>query len=137
MRVLQFAFGEQDSLHAPHRHEPNGVVYTGTHDNDTSRGWFAAADEGTRARVLTYLGTAPDEVPWALVRAAYTSVADLAIVPLQDLLGLGGEARMNTPARAAGNWAWRIRGDAVPADLPARLRALGEAAARRPPQPPG
>jgi len=135
MRVLQFAWGDADSLHAPHRHERDGVVYTGTHDNDTARGWIATAPDDARRRALAYLGCDAAEFPWAMVRAALTSPADLAVVPLQDLLGLGGEARLNTPGRDRGNWTWRVRAEQVPAGLPARLNELAAAAARRPPAP--
>jgi 4-alpha-glucanotransferase len=107
MKVLQFAFSEDDSEHLPHRHVPNAVVYTGTHDNDTARGWFAALSEEERRRALDYLGGDGSAIEWDMIRAAYESVANTAIVPLQDVFGLGSEARMNTPAVAGGNWAWR------------------------------
>jgi 4-alpha-glucanotransferase len=135
MRVLQFGFGSEDSDHSPHRHEPRSVVYTGTHDNDTTRGWFAHAGEDERRRVLTYLGATPETVGSAMLRAAYASVAELAIVPLQDVLELGGEARMNQPGQRNGNWSWRVRHTDVPEGLPARLHALAAATARLPPPP--
>ena len=135
MRVLQFGFAMEDSLHAPHRHEPDAVVYTGTHDNDTARGWFAGAGDDERRRALAYLGGTAETISGSMVRVAMTSVASLAIVPLQELLDLGGEARMNTPARPAGNWSWRARHEDVPADLPRRLRELVAATARLPPPP--
>ena len=131
-RVLQFGFDEPDSLHAPHRHTPDCVVYTGTHDNDTCRGWFEAAGQESRRRALAYLGAKEADLPWAMVRAALTSVAGIAIVPLQDLLGLGSEARMNVPGREHGNWTWRSPADALPQELARRIRALAEAAARVP-----
>ncbi|MGH7336139.1 MAG: 4-alpha-glucanotransferase [Myxococcota bacterium] len=136
MRVLQFGFSEDDSLHAPHRHPPDSVVYTGTHDNDTSRGWISSAPEEVKRRALAYLGATEDGFAPAMVRAALTSPAALAVVPLQDLLGLGTEARMNTPARESGNWTWRVKREQVSEDLPARLRALVLAASRTPPAPP-
>ena len=111
MRVLQFAFSEADSEHLPHRHVPDAVVYTGTHDNDTARGWYASLDDGPRRRVRDYLGSDGAEISWDLIRSAYTSVARTAIVPMQDVLGLGAAARMNTPARPAGNWEWRAPPD--------------------------
>ena len=124
MKVLQFAFSEDDSEHLPHRHVPNAVVYTGTHDNDTTRGWFAALPEDERRRALDYLGGDGTAIEWDMIRAACESVASTAIFPLQDVFGLGSEARMNTPAVAGGNWAWR----ADPADFTpervARLRRL-------------
>ncbi|HSM13395.1 MAG TPA: 4-alpha-glucanotransferase [Thermoanaerobaculia bacterium] len=134
MRVLQFGFQDEDSLHAPHRHAPDTVVYTGTHDNDTCRGWFDVADEAVRRRALTYLGASSETLPEAMVRAAFTSVAETAVVPLQDLLGLGSEARMNTPGRDAGNWTWRVDPAAVPPELPARLRELGRVSSREAPR---
>src|SRR5918997_655012 len=115
MRVLQFAFGgDPDDTHLPHNYARNTVVYTGTHDNDTTRGWFAArsderagGDEALgreRENALKYLGTDGREIHWDFIREAFKSVADTAVVPAQDLLGLGSDARMNTPASAEGNW---------------------------------
>jgi 4-alpha-glucanotransferase len=130
MCVLQFAFDATGSLHAPHRHPSDAVVYTGTHDNDTCRGWLATAPAEARRRALVYLGANEEGFPWAMVRAAMTSPARLAIAPLQDLLGLGAEARMNTPAREAGNWTWRVRPDQVPPELPGRIRELVEISGR-------
>lgn len=132
MRVLQFGFAADDSDHCPHRHERRSTVYTGTHDNDTTCGWFAKAGEDERRRVLAYLGGPPEAVPEAMVRAAYGSVAELAMLPLQDVLGLGSEARMNTPGRSSGNWCWRVRHSDVAADVPGRMRDLAAATARLP-----
>ena len=114
MRVLQFGFGTVDSDHSPHRHEPRAAVYTGTHDNDTTRGWFAGLGEDERQRVLTYLGATPETITAAMIRAAYGSVAELAILPLQDVLNLDGAARMNRPGQEGGNWCWRVRHQDVP-----------------------
>jgi 4-alpha-glucanotransferase len=136
MRVLQFGFADADSLHAPHRHSPDTVVYTGTHDNDTSRGWLAAAPDAARHRALLYLGGDEAGFAWAMVRAALTSPAELAVVPLQDFLALGSAARLNTPGRETGNWTWRVRAEQIPAGLAERIRDLAGAAARRPPAPP-
>jgi 4-alpha-glucanotransferase len=136
MRVLQFAFGETDSEHCPHRHEPRSAVYTGTHDNDTTRGWLQGAGEDERRRALTYLGGTAETITAAMIRAAYTSPAELAILPLQDVLNLDGSARMNSPGRQAGNWTWRVRHSDVPGDLPQRMRELAEAAARPGPRTP-
>jgi len=124
MKVLQFAFYEPDSEYLPHRHVPNSVVYTGTHDNDTARGWYAALKVEERERVRDYLGSDGSEIHWDLIRAAYASVARSAIVPLQDVLGLGSEARMNTPARPGGNWSWRAGADAFRREDAARLRRM-------------
>jgi 4-alpha-glucanotransferase len=124
MKVLQFAFGETDSEHLPHHYVPNLVVYTGTHDNDTSRSWFASLDEGAKARFRDYLGTSGEDAAWDLIRAAFASVADRAIAPMQDFLGLGAEGRMNVPGRVDANWDWRATVDAFSPDLAARLRRL-------------
>jgi 4-alpha-glucanotransferase len=130
MKVLQFAFSEDDSPHLPHRHVTNSAVYTGTHDNDTARGWFAALPPGERDRVRDYLGSDGGEIEWDLIRAAYTSVADRAIVPLQDVFSLGGEARMNHPGTAGGNWTWRARDEDFTAERAARLKRLTELTGR-------
>jgi len=135
MRVLQFGFDVEDSLHAPHRHPVDCVAYSGTHDNDTSRGWLATAADEPKRRALLYLGADETTFAWAMARATLTSPADLAILPIQDLLGLGAEARLNTPGRDASNWTWRLRADQVPDGLAQRVRELAGAAARRPPLP--
>lgn len=122
MRVLQFAFGGgPDNLYLPHNHRPNSVIYPGTHDNDTTRGWYAQADEKTRDHVRRYFRIHGGEIAWDFVRAAYASVSNLAIIPLQDLMSLGPEARFNTPGTSQGNWTWRYR--------PAQLRMLREQSA--------
>jgi 4-alpha-glucanotransferase len=113
MKVLMFAFGEDQPMHPylPHSYGENFVVYTGTHDNNTVRGWFETdASPEERKRLFRYLGweVPVEEVPWALIRLAMMSVARWVILPLQDVLGLGGEARMNMPSIAHGNWAWRL-----------------------------
>mgnify|MGYP006283774279 CR=1 FL=1 len=110
MKVLQFAFGgEADNPYLPHNYEPNAVVYTGTHDNNTTLGWFRELDPATRDHVCEYFGCAEDAVPAVLARAAFASVALLAVMPMQDVLGLGGDERMNTPGtHADGNWRWRF-----------------------------
>lgn len=124
MKVLQFAFSEVDGEYLPHRHERDCVVYTGTHDNDTARGWWKKLDGESKERVHDYLGTDGRDIHWALIRAAYTSVADRAIVPLQDAFGLGSEARMNTPGRPHGNWTWRATERAFTKELAAKLQRL-------------
>lgn len=130
MKVLQFAFSKPDDPFLPHNYEPNCVVYTGTHDNDTTRGWWAALNDTDRGRVLDYLGGDAFGIEWSLIRGAYASVAQRAIVPLQDVLGLGSEARMNTPAKSEGNWAWRARAEHLRPELQARLRRLAELSGR-------
>jgi 4-alpha-glucanotransferase len=125
MRVLQFAFAagpENDFL--PHRYTPHTVVYTGTHDNDTTRGWFEKATEHERVFACKYLGTDGREIHWDLIRLAFASVADQAIVPFQDVLGLGSEARMNYPGRVEGNWTWRFSWDQVRPEDALRLYEL-------------
>ncbi|KAJ9541057.1 hypothetical protein OSB04_027563 [Centaurea solstitialis] len=110
MAVLQFGFGSDSANpHLPHNHEQNQVVYTGTHDNDTIRGWWDVLPQEEKCNVLKYLSiSAEDDISWALIQAALSSVAQTAIIPMQDILGLGSSARMNTPATQSGNWSWRI-----------------------------
>jgi|HubBroStandDraft_1064217.scaffolds.fasta_scaffold01810_7 4-alpha-glucanotransferase len=118
MRVLQFGFdGEPGNVHVPYRHERDCVAYTGTHDNDTTLGWYQSLDRDTRQRVDFYLRLRPGAMPEALIRAALGSVAQLAVLPAQDLLELGSEARFNTPGTASGNWAWRLPPGALTAQL--------------------
>ena len=106
-RVLQFAFDDAASEHLPHNLEPDTFLYTGTHDNDTSAGWLGALEPALRQRVSDYTGSTDDDSPWPLIRLALTSVASDVVLPLQDVLGLGSEARMNLPSVPDGNWAWR------------------------------
>ena len=132
MAVLQFAFEEEDSPFLPHNLVPNSVVYTGTHDNDTTRGWWETLDEKGRARVRDYLGVDGRDIAWDLIRTAAASVAERAILPLQDVASLGSEARMNVPGRAAGNWAWRARLEDLSEASAARLRRLAALTGRLP-----
>ncbi len=133
MRVLQFAFsGDPDHLYLPHNYVPNTVVYTGTHDNDTTMGWFNAAGPAERTAVQRYLNSPAYEINWELIRLALLSVAHTAIFPLQDVLGLGSEARMNTPGRATGNWSWRYEPYALTDGIRERLRLLTEVYGRAP-----
>lgn len=109
MRVLQFAFeGDANNPHRPHNHGTDAVVYTGTHDNDTTLGWWQACSETTRTTAMAYMAAPSAPMPWPLIQAALNSVARLAIIPMQDLMGLGSEARMNTPGTTGGNWQWRL-----------------------------
>ncbi len=128
MKILQFGFGEDDSPHLPHRYDAHTVAYTGTHDNDTAEGWFAAADDVERARALAYLGEG--DVAWNMIRAVYTSVAETAIVPVQDILALDSRARMNTPGKERDNWSWRLPPAALTREQAERLRQLGVVAGR-------
>jgi len=120
MRVLLFAFGDDfpHGLYLPHNHIRRCVVYTGTHDTNTIRGWFEhEATPEAKERLLRYIGrrVSVDEIHWELIRLAMLSVAELVIIPLQDVLGLGKEARMNRPATAKGNWEWRVLDDQLTA----------------------
>jgi 4-alpha-glucanotransferase len=126
MKVLQFAFGDPGAhIYLPHNFAPNCVVYTGTHDNDTTLGWWqSGARQEERNDAQTYLGTLQGGVSWAFIRAAFASVARMAIVPLQDVLELGSEARMNTPSRIDGNWGWRFAAGALDRELAGKLAAL-------------
>lgn len=134
MSVLHFGFGELDSPHVPHRHNQHTVVYTGTHDNDTTRGWYATLDAESRNRVHEYLSCDGSDIAWDLIRAALESVARTAIIPIQDVLDLGSEARFNTPGVAGGNWAWKLR--QLPGEEEAmRLRRLTELSGRLGPSP--
>lgn len=109
MLVLQFAFdGEASNPYLPHNHTADNAVYTGTHDNDTTLAWFKSLDASRQAYIYEYLDHPREAMPWALMRAAFASVATIAIVPMQDVLGLGAGHRMNTPGTAYGNWRWRF-----------------------------
>jgi 4-alpha-glucanotransferase len=110
MAVLQFAFGgDADNAYLPHNYTPNCVAYSGTHDNDTSMGWYQSLDEATQDHIRRYLGISGDTIGWDLIRAAIESSALLAVFPLQDLMSLGTEARLNTPGASVGNWQWRYQ----------------------------
>ena len=134
MAVLQFGFGDPGAHgHLPHRFTPDKVVYTGTHDNDTIRGWWeSSATEEERRHVQAYLGCFDEGVHWAMIRAALSSVASLCVIPLQDVLGLGSEARMNIPSQQNGNWRWRFRAEMLRPELAEKLAALTEVTDRLP-----
>jgi 4-alpha-glucanotransferase len=125
MRVLQFAFDGSDNVHVPHHHVRNAVAYTGTHDNDTTVGWYRSLGKPERARVKAYLPgiTSDRDAARAVLRATWASVANLAIAPMQDVLGLDSRARMNTPGTMNGNWAWRLTPEAL---SPRALAELAE-----------
>jgi len=126
MRILQFAFGsDANNPYLPHNYERNTVVYTGTHDNDTTRGWYESLLDEAKKDIENYLGYTPDEsMPWPLIRLALASVANMAVIPLQDVLELGSEGRMNVPGTTEGNWRWRFSEDALTTELSSRLREL-------------
>jgi len=126
MKVLEFAFDAGEaSDHLPYRYDRNCIVYTGTHDNDTIRGWFGTLDSHDRAFALRYLNaeTLPaDQIPFSFIKLAMASVARLCIIPVQDYLGLGSEARINAPATSGGNWKWRLREGEITKSLIADIR---------------
>ncbi len=123
MKIVQFAFDSGPlNPYLPHNHQKNSVVYTGTHDNDTTAGWYNSLPDARRSRVNYYVGSRGDDTIECLIRTVFMSVADTAIVPLQDLIGLGSEARMNVPGTAFGNWGWRFTWNMVASDLAANVR---------------
>ncbi len=127
MRVLQFAFDpfEPDTNQfLPHHYEPETVAYTGTHDNDTTRGWFESQNEVTQAAVKKYLGCVSDDIAWQMIRLALSSVAKFAIIPMQDLLSLDSSARMNTPSTIGSNWSWRLQPGELTPQVAARMAEL-------------
>jgi 4-alpha-glucanotransferase len=125
MKILQFGFTGPDNKFLPHNYATvNCVAYTGTHDNDTARGWLETAPEHERDFARRYLSTDGRNFPWELTRAVWASVAVFAIAPLQDLLGLGTEARMNFPSKLGGNWNWRVREEQLSLALQGQLREI-------------
>jgi 4-alpha-glucanotransferase len=131
MKVLLFAFGDNlaTNPYVPHNHVRNCLIYTGTHDNNTVKGWFEREVTGEdRERLFRYLGreVGPERICEEMVRMAMMSVANTAILPMQDLLGLGEEARMNRPARKDGNWQWRLLPEQLSPELAAGLRRMTE-----------
>ncbi len=140
MRILQFAFDQgesgrlaSDNRFLPHNHAADSVVYTGTHDNDTTRGWWAARTKEERDYFEAYCSAADPEIEWRLIRMAMASVCATAVVPFQDVLGLGAEARMNTPGTSSGrNWTWRADDSCFRPAPAGRLRSLSEIYGRLP-----
>src|ERR1700751_1118862 len=135
MAVLQFGFGDTGAhMYLPQRYSSSTVVYTGTHDNDTTVGWWAsAATEHEKRFVEAYLGRPEDGIHWSFIRAAQGSVAGLSVVPLQDVIGLGSEARMNLPSEPDGNWRWRLKPGLLNGEMAAKLALLAEVSDRLPP----
>jgi 4-alpha-glucanotransferase len=133
MAVMQFGFGDEGAhMYLPHR-ATDKVIYTGTHDNDTTVGWWnSAAAEHERRNAEAYLGRCDDGIQWSMIRAALNSSASLSIIPLQDVLGLGSDARMNTPSKNGDNWKWRFRRDQLKPELTAKLALLVELSDRLP-----
>ncbi|MEH2065091.1 MAG: 4-alpha-glucanotransferase [Nostoc sp.] len=134
MKILQFAFGSDPANpFLPFNYSRNAVVYTGTHDNDTTIGWFNTANDNEKQNLWLYLGCiSPEGVHWDLIRLALSSIANQAIIPLQDILGLGNEARMNFPSIAEGNWEWRYQTGALRDELGDRLKVLTKLNGRAP-----
>jgi 4-alpha-glucanotransferase len=133
MKVLQFAFGNGSAdPYLPHNYRPSCAVYTGTHDNDTTAGWWQTAAPHERRNVQLYLGRDGSDISWDFIRLALASVAEMAIIPLQDVLGLGSAGRMNTPGRAAGNWSWRYLPGMLSPQITERLRTLTDLYGRAP-----
>ncbi|MEG4321881.1 MULTISPECIES: 4-alpha-glucanotransferase [unclassified Microcoleus] len=134
MKILQFAFGAgPGDPFLPFNYDRNCVVYTGTHDNDTTVGWFNQLQNYERDEVLRYLGCIdPQGIHWSLIRMGWFSIANLAIVPFQDLLGLDTDARMNFPGKAEGNWGWRYRGEALNWEVRDRLKTMTYICGRAP-----
>ncbi|MBT3568047.1 MAG: 4-alpha-glucanotransferase [Opitutae bacterium] len=136
MAVLQFAFdGDPDNLYLPHNLSKDLVLYTGTHDNDTSRGWYESSDEEVRGNFRSYFSVSGEDAPWDLLRAAYRTVSNLVVIPVQDTLSLGSEARLNRPGHAFGNWSWRMTGEqltALSGETATYLREQAKASGRLP-----
>jgi 4-alpha-glucanotransferase len=134
MAVLQFGFGDAGAhAHLPHTFTAEKVVYTGTHDNDTMLGWWTSgATEHERQQAQAYVGQCEDGVNWAMMRAASNSVAGFCVVPMQDVLGLGSDARMNVPSRIQGNWRWRFSAESLQPELASKLATLAEVSDRIP-----
>jgi 4-alpha-glucanotransferase len=130
MRILQFAFGDQSTQnpHKPYNFIPNCFAYTGTHDNDTTAGWFSDKPDSPcrseKEAALRYMGSNGADPVWDFIRLLLSSSAGAAIIPMQDLLELGSEARMNRPSTTGGNWLWRLREDQLRHDLAAKLREM-------------
>lgn len=125
MSVLQFAFGaDWTDPYLPHNHKPRSVVYTGTHDNDTTIGWWQKANDHERAHVQRYLGRDGSDISWDFIRMALASIAEMAVIPLQDLFNLDSSARMNMPGQAGGNWGWRYTPDMLNGFIAERLLGL-------------
>ena len=132
MRILQYGFGggPQDG-YLPHNYVRNSVAYTGTHDNDTAKGWYKSVGKDQRAFCRKYLGANGREIHWDMIRSLLVSVADTVILPMQDILGLGNEARMNVPAGGGPNWQWRLRDGELTDEIVGRLSEMTETYGRR------
>jgi 4-alpha-glucanotransferase len=133
MKILQFAFGgERNSNFLPHNFGRNCVVYTGTHDNETTLGWYHNSSVDEKDHVRRYMASDGSDIGWDLIRLAYASVADTAVIPLQDLMSLDNEARMNYPGRVGGWWTWRYTEEMLTDLISERIRELAELFSRAP-----
>lgn len=127
MKILHFAFGSGASNpYLPHNFSRNVAVYTGSHDNDTTLGWFKTAAEQEKSEALKYIGFESGDICWDLIQLAFRSVANVAVIPFQDFLRLGSEARMNFPGKASGNWGWRVKKEAINSELAAEIFEITE-----------
>ncbi|MCW9024097.1 MAG: 4-alpha-glucanotransferase [Gammaproteobacteria bacterium] len=134
MKILQFAFGgDASNPYLPHNHEACSVVYTGTHDNDTTLSWYTSLPEEQQKQILEYMGCKSDaDMPWPIIKMALASVADMAVLPMQDILALDGEHRMNKPGTTEGNWNWRFEWEQIPAGLAEKMQVLIKRYGRKP-----
>jgi 4-alpha-glucanotransferase len=126
MRILQFGFDTAKNPFLPHNYVPNCVAYTGTHDNDTTLGWYESAPQNELDFARRYLRVDGNDFAWDLIRSIWSSVAIYAVAPMQDALSLGGEARMNFPSKLGGNWEWRMMDEDMSNELAGRLKELNE-----------
>ncbi|MDT8371354.1 MAG: 4-alpha-glucanotransferase [Gammaproteobacteria bacterium] len=127
MKILQFAFGDDaNNPYLPHNHTIDSVSYTGTHDNNTTLGWFGEINDYTKLRVHDYLGQTDEQMPWQLIRVCLATVSKLAVIPMQDVLALDGEHRMNIPGTTEGNWSWQFRWDMVDQTSAQRFKKLNQ-----------
>ena len=124
MKILQFGFDDPVNPFLPHHYPVNCAAYTGSHDNDTVHGWYESAPEVEKDLFRRYLARSGNDVAWDMIRAVWSSVASLAVAPMQDFLSLGNSARMNYPGRLGGNWTWRMRSNVFNPDLISRIREL-------------
>jgi 4-alpha-glucanotransferase len=133
MKILQFAFGgDASNPYLPHQHTTDSVTYTGTHDNNTTLGWYQTLDEGSKHHLHEYAGPSNEAMPWLLNRMALQSVSALAVLPMQDILELDSGHRMNVPGTTEDNWHWRFQWDMLPANCTEVLRHLNSLYGRLP-----
>jgi len=131
MKIIQFAFADDGTdPFLPHNHDPNSVVYTGSHDNDTALGWYEKASPAEQHKARLYTNSSGQDFSWDLIRLTFSSVANIAVVPLQDILSLGNEARMNYPGSASGNWQWRFQPEMLTEEIRDHLKLVTQLYAR-------